>query len=719
MTLRSYQRAAVEWAKTSGGGLIIAPAGSGKTVIAANILKHHLELAVGTKAGWLAPTLDTCDQARIALGRASILDRVTVRCPHESVTFSDCDFLVVDECFPPETVVSGIQISRVKKGDMVDSFNHKTGLVEKRRVLNVFKTRHNGPLCVVSYSGTQVFSTPNHPFWNDGTYSPALSLDAGASLLTIPPYENGMLSCLQNWNRTRWSFFKNKASNLLGMLRGFSESAKEACSVGLRLVLNSGGVLKPESVLPESGCISSRSCLLQREMQGFDGFKNEFRADVGNKQENGAKNFGVDEGEEGFGRNQIEDFQVVKGDQSQAGCNWRQRKGADRSPEKTRLGVWLQNGTRNRNGWLWRSVCSELLQGGFGLPRNDAGNRGGRILSQFRAGEGEGREEGKGVVQSRLDSVEILQQGDPRWRKQMAGDHFVYNLSIEGNENFFVGTGGRQVLVHNCKHAPAEIWSRNIRSCPGLWFGLDATPWHDRDVDRNAALREMFPKIFEISRDEIGESLADAKLVWRDDTDGGLDRRIDMNIERLMSARSRYMRVPKEELQAMCAWESIVDIGIAANVTRNAACVAYANSHPDSQRLVLVPRVTLGEEYERKIPGSALLHSSVSRKSRREIVNAFRAGDLKCIVATSLADEGLDLPNAEMLVMVSGGRSSQKTIQRASRVLRSFPGKNLATILDFADRFHPIAERQAKKRMASYRSLGCLIETGNKFVVKK
>jgi superfamily II DNA or RNA helicase len=301
----------------------------------------------------------------------------------------------------------------------------------------------------------------------------------------------------------------------------------------------------------------------------------------------------------------------------------------------------------------------------------------------------------------------------------MAGDHFVYNLSIEGNENFFVGTGGRQVLVHNCKHAPAEIWSRNIRSCPGLWFGLDATPWHDRDVDRNAALREMFPKIFEISRDEIGESLADAKLVWRDDTDGGLDRRIDMNIERLMSARSRYMRVPKEELQAMCAWESIVDIGIAANVTRNAACVAYANSHPDSQRLVLVPRVTLGEEYERKIPGSALLHSSVSRKSRREIVNAFRAGDLKCIVATSLAYEGLDLPNAEMLVMVSGGRSSQKTIQRASRVLRSFPGKNLATILDFADRFHPIAERQAKKRMASYRSLGCLIETGNKFVVKK
>lgn len=275
------------------------------------------------------------------------------------------------------------------------------------------------------------------------------------------------------------------------------------------------------------------------------------------------------------------------------------------------------------------------------------------------------------------------------------------------------------LIIDEAKHAPAEVWSKNIRSCPGLWFGFDATPWHDRDDERNAALRQMLPNVFEIKRQDIGDSLADAKLIWRDDTDTGLQERIDRNIDRLMSVRGRYMRIPKEELQAMCAWESIVDIGIASNATRNAACVAYANEHPDSQRLVLVPRVTLGEEYQRKIPGSVLLHSGVPRKARKETVNAFRAGDLKCIIATSLADEGLDLPNAEILVMVSGGRSSQKTIQRASRVLRSFPGKKLATILDFADKFHPIAERQARKRMASYRSLGCLIEGANKFVVTK
>lgn len=275
------------------------------------------------------------------------------------------------------------------------------------------------------------------------------------------------------------------------------------------------------------------------------------------------------------------------------------------------------------------------------------------------------------------------------------------------------------LIVDEAKHSPAETWAKCIRSCPGRKYGFDATPWHDSDIERNAELRKMFPRTFEITREQVGDSLADSRLIWRDDTDNGLEKRIDDNIEKLMSVRGKYMRITKEELLAMCAWESIVDIGICQNTARNEACITYANANPDSQRLVLVPRVTLGEEYQRRIQGSLLLHSGVPRKPRREAVNAFRAGDLKCIVATSLADEGLDLPNAEILVMVSGGRSSQKTIQRASRVLRSFPGKKLATILDFADRFHPIAARQAQKRMACYRKLGCLIESAVKFSVTK
>jgi len=88
----------------------------------------------------------------------------------------------------------------------------------------------------------------------------------------------------------------------------------------------------------------------------------------------------------------------------------------------------------------------------------------------------------------------------------------------------------------------------------------------------------------------------------------------------------------------------------------------------------------------------------------------FRAGNISVMIATSLADEGLDLPNVHTLVMVSGGRSAQKTIQRASRALRRCEGKDTAIICDFKDSFHPLAEAHAKKRIKCYKELGCSIQ---------
>jgi superfamily II DNA or RNA helicase len=85
----------------------------------------------------------------------------------------------------------------------------------------------------------------------------------------------------------------------------------------------------------------------------------------------------------------------------------------------------------------------------------------------------------------------------------------------------------------------------------------------------------------------------------------------------------------------------------------------------------------------------------------------FKNGRITKMIATSLADEGLDLPSVENLIMVSGGRSAQKTIQRASRALRRAPGKEHAMIYDFKDLFHPLAQAHAKKRIKCYKDLGC------------
>lgn len=265
------------------------------------------------------------------------------------------------------------------------------------------------------------------------------------------------------------------------------------------------------------------------------------------------------------------------------------------------------------------------------------------------------------------------------------------------------------IIVDEAKHAPADSWRRIIESCKGLRYGFDATPWGD-DAERNTVLRNLFRNnVYEIKREDLAGVLAHATVYMCSASDFMIQQKIDDHIERLFKDRKRYMRIREPELRAMCAWEAITDIGICQNQRRNDAAIKFATcgaSH--SPTLVLVPRVTLGEDYALRIKGSVLVHSKMPKKSRREAMEEFRAGNIRTMIATSLADEGLDLPNVELLIMVSGGRSSQKTIQRASRALRKTSTKSTATIVDFMDRFHPIAESHAKKRIKCYKQLGCI-----------
>jgi len=265
------------------------------------------------------------------------------------------------------------------------------------------------------------------------------------------------------------------------------------------------------------------------------------------------------------------------------------------------------------------------------------------------------------------------------------------------------------LIVDEAKHSPAISWRRIIESCIGIRYGFDATPWCD-DPDRNAAVKDLFnQRVYEIKREELGNVLAHATVYLSSATDFLIQKRIDDHIEKLFTDRKRYMRIPHTELRAMCAWEAITEIGIVGNKQRNAAAIMFANCGGHSPTLVLVPRVTLGEEYAKAIGDAVLVYSKMPKKARREAMEEFKAGNIKTMIATSLADEGLDLPNVETLVMVSGGRSAQKTIQRASRALRRSDGKNEAFIHDFKDTFHPLAQAHAKKRIKCYKDLGCAI----------
>lgn len=165
----------------------------------------------------------------------------------------------------------------------------------------------------------------------------------------------------------------------------------------------------------------------------------------------------------------------------------------------------------------------------------------------------------------------------------------------------------------------------------------------------------------------------------------------------------------KGEVFSRALWEACVKEGIVNNVSRNQAAVTAANEAIKNGRhvLLLVNLVTHGQELVKQIPGSVLCNSKMGKRKREDAIEDFKTGKIPCLVATSLADEGLDIPVADTLIPLSGGRSRGKADQRSGRVMRQFAGKTHALIYHFQDAtVHPLMEKHANIRLLLYCELG-------------
>ncbi|WP_186814929.1 DEAD/DEAH box helicase [Cellulomonas terrae] len=73
--------------------------------------------------------------------------------------------------------------------------------------------------------------------------------------------------------------------------------------------------------------------------------------------------------------------------------------------------------------------------------------------------------------------------------------------------------------------------------------------------------------------------------------------------------------------------------------------------------------------------------SEDDRETRRALLAEFHAGTLKALAAPRVLDEGIDVPNADVGVIVAASRSRRQMIQRMGRVLRKADGKQRATFV--------------------------------------
>lgn len=77
---------------------------------------------------------------------------------------------------------------------------------------------------------------------------------------------------------------------------------------------------------------------------------------------------------------------------------------------------------------------------------------------------------------------------------------------------------------------------------------------------------------------------------------------------------------------------------------------------------------------------SAVIHSGQAQHDRRQTMAAFREGRLQALVAAKVLDEGIDVPDADVGIIVSTSRSRIQLIQRIGRILRKKPSGGSARI---------------------------------------
>ncbi len=91
------------------------------------------------------------------------------------------------------------------------------------------------------------------------------------------------------------------------------------------------------------------------------------------------------------------------------------------------------------------------------------------------------------------------------------------------------------------------------------------------------------------------------------------------------------------------------------------------------------------------------LTCDIGRKERDETLAAFRAGRLRTLVSARVLNEGLDVPDADVAIVVAGSLGEREHVQRVGRLLRPREGKR-ALVYELVMRRTTDVERARKRR---------------------
>lgn len=174
-------------------------------------------------------------------------------------------------------------------------------------------------------------------------------------------------------------------------------------------------------------------------------------------------------------------------------------------------------------------------------------------------------------------------------------------------------------------------------------------------------------------------------------------------VQHFKSRKKRYNKLYETEI--IDHWE------------RNRKIVKAIRDHAGKQVLVLVKEIDHGKKLA-EVLNVPFIHGSSKQAERKAVIDQFRNREIDILVASNILKQGIDLPEAEVLVLAHGGTSLVELMQKVGRVRRPSPNKTKGIVVDFYDKILPENENdmfraQSERRIAFYKSKNFSISVKN------
>ncbi len=243
------------------------------------------------------------------------------------------------------------------------------------------------------------------------------------------------------------------------------------------------------------------------------------------------------------------------------------------------------------------------------------------------------------------------------------------------------------IIVDEAHHAMANAFSTCIDHLkPKLLIGMTATPWRGDGATLDSIFGEAIARVSLIDGMRMGYL---AKVDYRlmcDNIDWKAIPKLAANPTTVRDLNKRLFIPQRDD-------EVIKHILRTMEVTAKPRIAIFSPSKKHAQ------------QFSRRLNANGVPAANVSianKVTRRRTLMDFSAGNLKAITAVDVLNEGIDIPDVNILVFLRATHSRRIFVQQLGRGLRIAPGKEKVVVLDFVTDIRRIAavvelDREARK----------------------